>query len=185
MSLSKAEAEDALGEIDRVIARTRRAVATGCCGGLLILWGVIWLLGFSASQFLPDHANYLWAALDSAGFLASWFLGARSQRSTRGGFGLRIGLSWLALFLYATLWLFILRPSDWRFFGAYPATLAMFGYVLMGLWLDRYLLWLGLAVTAASLLGILCVPDWFNLWMGVIGGGSLIAAGIHIRKSWN
>ncbi len=185
MNLSKSEAEAALDEINSVIARTRRALATGCCGGFLILWGLIWLVGFPATQFFPGHANAVWLALDAAGLVASCVLATRSGRATRGGQGPRIGLSWLALILYAVLWVFILRPSDTRFFGAYPATLAMFGYVLMGLWLDRYLLWLGLAVTAMTLLGILFLPAWFNLWMGVTGGGSLVAAGVHIRRNWN
>jgi hypothetical protein len=60
----------------------------------------------------------------------------------------------------------------------------MFGYLVMGLWLGRFFLWLGLLVTATTLVGYYFVSDYFFLWMALTGGGSLIAAGVFIRKFW-
>ena len=185
MNVTKAEAQASLDAIESIMARTRRVIAGSGCGDLLLLWGVIWLIGFSATQFFPNQSGLLWLGLDAAGILGSWAFGCRSRSTAKCGNGARIGLAWMALFVYAGIWVFILHPSEMRFFGAYPATVAMFGYVVMGLWLDRMLLFLGLAVTVTTLTGILLLPDWFNLWMAVTGGGSLIAAGIHIRRNWN
>jgi len=187
MKVTKVEAQASLDEIEDIAARTRRAIAGGSCSGMLILWGAIWLIGFAGTQFFPGQSGVLWLALDSAGFVASWVLATRRRDTIKSGNGGRIGLAWVALFVYAGIWVFILRPSssNMRFFGAYPATVAMFGYVVMGIWLDRFLLYLGLGVTASTLVGMFLVPDWFNLWMALTGGGSLIAAGFHVRRNWN
>jgi hypothetical protein len=60
----------------------------------------------------------------------------------------------------------------------------MFGFVMFGLWVGRFFVWLGLLVTALILIGYRYSGDYFNLWMAITGGGALIVSGVFIRKFW-
>jgi hypothetical protein len=196
--VTRQEALSALEEIDRVRDHMRRTLAAGAMAPMLILWGVIWTIGFAGEQFMPQ-AYRLWLVLDLVGVAATFYLGSRPQGSAiKAPGGLRVFASWAVLFAFAALWSFLLYPSEMLHgsdVGAYgPAlerkmallwvTVCMFGYVVMGLWLDRFLLWLGALVTIATLAGFLFEQQYFFLWAAVAGGGSLVLSGLFIRKSW-
>jgi hypothetical protein len=184
MNATPEEARASIDEVEKIVARTRGAIASARCGPMLVLWGVIWMIGYAGTQFFPAWSGRLWAGLDLAGGAGSFFM-ASGSRSLRGhGLGRRIGLAWLALGVYAVLWAYILAPFNGRFFGAYPAAVAMFGHVVIGIFLDVFMLFLGLAVTAITVAGMFLLPDWFNLWMAATAGGSLVAAGFHIQTRW-
>jgi hypothetical protein len=204
MNITQQEARQSLAQIEDALARTRNAIGQGASGGILILWGVIWALGFSADQFAHNWAQNLWPFLIATGAAGSWIFGARSRPGIQSSIGARIGLFWLVLFAYAALWFLLLhsesRPGRPGFhfvalsgldsgpvqqqLGAFFATVPMFAYVVGGLWLGRFFIWLGAGVTVLTVAGYFFVPDWFNLWMAVTGGGSLIAAGLYIRRFW-
>lgn len=197
MNISKQEANEALGQIEDAISQTRRAIGQGTSSALLILWGVIWMLGYSASQFAPRMAHSFWPCLVVSGTVASWICGARSQRCMQSHNGTRIGLFWLVLFAYAGLWFLLLHSENragrlgfdfgtatGQQIGAFFATVPMFAYVVGGLWLGRFFIWLGATVTLMTLIGYSLAPDWFCLWMAITGGGSLIVAGLYIRRFW-
>ncbi len=63
-------------------------------------------------------------------------------------------------------------------------TACMLAYVVMGLWLDRFLTWLGAAVTVATVIGFLFAPHYFFLWTAAAGGGALVISGVFIRRFW-
>jgi hypothetical protein len=67
---------------------------------------------------------------------------------------------------------------------AYFSIVPMFAFVLFGLWIGRFLVWIGLVVTALILLGYYFLPGYFYLWMAMTGGGTLLLSGIFIRKFW-
>jgi len=199
MNVTKQEAQDSLNEIHDVIYQTRLAIGRSGSSSILILWGVIWVIGYSVGQFVPKWAGLIWAPLVLIGSIGSWIGGSRSRPAgARGGFGLRIGIAWLVLFAYASLWVCLLHPAhlpsgvEWanyqpindRQIGAFFATVPMFAYVVGGLWLGRFFVWLGAIVTALTIAGYCLLPGWFNLWMAFTGGGSLIVAGLFIRKYW-
>jgi hypothetical protein len=60
----------------------------------------------------------------------------------------------------------------------------MFAYVVGGLWFGRFFTWLGMAVTGLILLGVFAWPEWSDLWTGFAGGGSLVLAGLYVRRFW-
>jgi hypothetical protein len=196
--ISRQEALAALGEIDRVREHMRRTLAAGSMAPMLILWGVIWLVGFATEQFMA-HAYRTWVVLDLLGIAGSMYLGMSGRSSAVKGPGDgRIGASWIILFSYAILWSFLLFPSEmisaggWGSYGPVLerkmallwVTVCMFAYVVMGVWLDRFLLWLGGLVTLLSLAGFYFEPQYFFLWVAVTGGGSLVISGLFIRKFW-
>ena len=42
---------------------------------------------------------------------------------------------------------------------------------------------LGVAVGAATVAGWLWMRDWFELWMGFVGGGALILGGVWLWRT--
>ena len=61
----------------------------------------------------------------------------------------------------------------------------MFGYVVLGLWIDTIFLWIGLGVSALAVIGYVATPDLFYVWMAVLGGGALFASGVRIQRTWH
>ena len=184
-TVTASEAEASLLHIHQVAQRTRKIIAQGPASSILMLWGCIWMVGYGLCEFRPDWASPAWIILDAIGGIASFAFGMRSRPPVTGGRGdVRIGIFWLALFAYAALWIWLLDPPDFKRSAAYFATVAMFGYVVGGLWLSRFFVCLGLAVTALTVLGLILFPEHFYLWMALIAGGSLILSGIYIRRAW-
>lgn len=148
-----------------------------------MIWGVIWAIGFSATQFCPHLAGWFWVALDTIGFAGTWICIRQSNTKFSRQGDVRVGLAWGILFCYMILWGFLLQPNG-RTSIAFFSTVCMCAYVMMGLWLSRFLLWLGLIVTVLAVAGFYLLPAWFALWMGITGGGALFLSGLSICKSW-
>ncbi len=197
-AITPEEARASLAEIDRIVLLTRQTIARGGSAPIVILWGVIWMIGYGDMQFFPQTPHWFWAILDVVGIAGSFRLGRWSRESpVKHAHGGRIGISWLILFAFGAIWFILLGPWSLnapqqakyipdldRKIAAYWATVPMFAYVLMGLWLDRFFVWLGAFVTIATLVGYFYITGYFFLWMAVIGGGSLVVSGVFIRKNW-
>jgi len=198
VSPTKDEAQAALTEIDRVIARTRTAIAQGPSAPILFLWGSIWMVADATTQFHPQALQWLWWVLDLIGVLGTWWLARRHRVRVKRPGAWRYGVFWGVIFFYAILWMNLLVPVKWpetaqqwvsfeptfRRLTAYFHTIPMFAYVIGGLFAGRFFIALGLLVTALILVGFCWVPDYFYLWLAITGGGSLILSGVFIRKFW-
>ena len=53
MNLSPDEAEEALAAIQKMTQKTRQSIASSGAYIFLIFTGIIWLVGFVSTQFLP------------------------------------------------------------------------------------------------------------------------------------
>lgn len=185
MEVTQEEARQALADIEIVRRQARRAVAYGGAPYYSMLWGAIWFLGFLGSQFLPYEASGLvWAGLSSLGGLLSLLSGIRLGLRVRSPLSARIGLFWLSLLVYGALWIYLARPADGALVSLFISTLAMFGYVVMGLWLDNSFVWLGLGITILALIGYFGVRPYYSLWMALLGGGALFGSGLYILRRW-
>jgi hypothetical protein len=68
MNISPTEAEEALEAIQIMVKKTRRAISNSGAYAFLIIWGVVWLIGFLGSQFLPaEIGGYFWLVMDVLG----------------------------------------------------------------------------------------------------------------------
>jgi len=181
MNLSKQEAQESLTDIENVISQTRKAIARSGASFALITWGVIWVLGFSGTQFLPKIAGPIWLMLDFIGFVATWMKMRKSAHQQPANH--RVLWAWLVLAGYMTFWVSLFH-SNGREMIAFVSTLPLCIYVICGLWFGRFWIWLGLIVTAFTIMGYLLFPVWFPLWMAIAGGGSLIVSGLYILKFW-
>jgi hypothetical protein len=59
----------------------------------------------------------------------------------------------------------------------------MFGYAVAGIRFGRAFIFLGLTVTALTVVGYLSVGSWFNIYMAVVDGGGLILCGLWMRRA--
>ena len=209
MNTSENDARRSLQEIEDVADRTRRMAAFAGTDVILVIWGMIWMLGYLGNEIIPRLALSLnpklgpaiqwlipgwWSLLIIAG-IAATMLVSRRNTPVESSIGKRIGWLWLALFGYVYLLGFLLMPfvklqgfeEEMRFFkhmGALAAIVPMLGYVVIGLWLDSFLVWVGLGVTALTVLGLYLLTPWFWTYMAFVGGGALIGTGLVIRRKW-
>ncbi len=187
MNMTRNEAQQSLETIHQVQREIRRTLAIGGAPFYMMLWGAIWFLGYLGSHFLPPKtAGDLWGALVAMGFILSFVIGWKLSTKVRTpGYDARIGIFWLLWIIYTFLivWLggFDSNPT---LMSLFISIMAMFGYVVMGLWLWTPLTWIGLGVTVIIVLAYILVPAYINLVMAVLGGGVLFFSGLYIYRSW-
>lgn len=185
MRITPPEAREALAAVEKVQQRTRRALSLAGGGEIAMVWGLVWMVGYVTSYFLPDSAGgRVWVIVDVVGLLATIVLVRRSHHRFDDPLGPRIGALWISLMAFAALWIWVAKPSSSVDIGFLIATFAMFGYVVMGLWLDLVFLVVGLAVTAIATVGYVWFAPVFDLWMGFLGGGTLLGSGLYIVRRW-
>jgi hypothetical protein len=52
-----------------------------------------------------------------------------------------------------------------------------------GIWAGRRLFAIGLVTAAGIMAGFIWIDEYYLLWMGLFGGGSLIAGGLWLRSA--
>lgn len=189
MTLSPDQAADSLKEIARTEARSSRARRYANASPSFILWGVIWMIGYAASDLLGqtkgwDKINWLWSGLTVIGVVGSFAIG-RAQHRGEGrnpALGLRWGATFFALWLFAIATLLVLRPAYPAAVGAFIPLIVAAVYAVFGIWQGMRFVYAGVAVAAATLGGFFFLREHFLLWMAVVGGGSLVLVGLWLRK---
>ena len=195
MDIPSQKARESLVEVGTAAEHTRRAVASTRAmysSDVLILWGVIWIIGFTILHLQTAWAGYVFAALSAAGLIATviWVSKKRPTRapvrsSVSKKMFWRIFWFWVLLNPYIFAWLLILSPHNKLQVCAFVCTVGMFGFSVLGLWFDKlFIVGLGLAVTAAILLSYLLAPSSFYLLMVPTGGGTMLGTGLYFRLRW-
>ena len=148
-------------------------------------WGLVWAAGYAGDYFYGyPEAGRIWAVADLLGLVATVAVALRSSKRLADPLGPRIGALWLCLLVFGLLWIWVAAPAEGAELGFLAATIAMFGYVVMGLWLDLVFLAIGLAVTAIATAGYIWLRPFFDLWMAFLGGGTLFGSGLYIVRRW-
>ena len=70
MTITRDEALEALQQLERTEARTLDARIYRSAGGQLILWGLIWAAGYTASGVWPERMALFWPPLTILGVAA-------------------------------------------------------------------------------------------------------------------
>lgn len=189
MNVSPTEAEETLADIQKVTQKTRRSIAGSGAYIFLVLTGIIWLVGFLATQFLSGAiVAYIWIGMSLLGTALSIPLGSRRGSRVRSPstaiLAKRIGLFWLFLILYGMAAIAVAGPADGKQVTMLVILFIMTGQTAMGLILSFSATWWALPITALALAGYFLLPGLFYLWMGVLVGGGMIALGLYIRLRW-
>ena len=191
MNVSQEEAQASLSAIRDVTVRTQKAIASAYANPLLILWGVLWIIAYTATHFYLSYAFHIFTAMAAVGGVGTavivWILHSKApiQEASGPKLGWRITIFWILLCVYIPIWLFLLTPFSGLQCNAFICTASMFAYIVMGLWFDnRLMIILGLALTAATLAGFYILRDYYCLWMAFVGGGTMLGTGLYIRSQW-
>ena len=189
MNISPSEAEEALKAIQTMTKKTRHSIASSGAYIFLIVTGIIWLVGFLATQFLSGSVvATIWIGASILGSALSIFLGTRRGKQVHSSSlnvtAKRAGLFWGFLVLFGIAAVAIARPTDGRQITMFVILFIMLGQLAMGLILSFSSVWWALPITALALVGYFLFPGIFYLWMGVLVGGGMIALGLTIRARW-
>jgi hypothetical protein len=183
MTLDRDEAAATLSDIASVERRTRATVTYARSSTILIMWGVLCVIGYVFEYVQPRQARPGWIAVTVLGFAATFVLMRWRTRPERFAQTAQpLIYAQLALIGYGLILLLLLWPLDPRQICAFWPTLYMLGFVLAGLWLGRFFILCGLAVTALTVAGYFWSGDWFPLWMALVNGGGLLAGGLWLRR---
>ncbi len=188
MSLSSKEAADSLSDVERAARRSAQAYGYSKASPHLILWGIIWVLGYGATDLYPHLANFIWGGLVFTGTIVSFVIGkaTASRDAANAAKGRTIGLrvfglvALLLVFMGATY--SIMGPIHGLQPAAFPALLVGTIYCGVGLWAGARYLILGALVIAVTLVGYYFLSEHYLLLMAFVGGGGLILAGFWFRR---
>ena len=184
--MDRNQALNDLRRIRQIMDRTRRA--TGGFGGwFMVVAGAMWLVGLTATQFLPDeHINWTWAVISIAGTGAMIWVAARSTRhcGMRASLWWPVFLFWWALAVFDVLLIWLFKITDGIRIGLLILLTVAMGYTQLGLFYHWLITAVGVLIGILSLGAFFLTQDYFSLAMGILGGGLLIGSGLWMVRSW-
>ncbi|MHC4440822.1 MAG: hypothetical protein ACYS3S_26025, partial [Planctomycetota bacterium] len=71
MNISQEEARASLSTIRDVRIQTQRAAISTYATPMMILWGTLWIIAFTATHFYIEHAYYIFTAMNVVGIAVS------------------------------------------------------------------------------------------------------------------
>src|SRR3954454_1834552 len=113
MGISKSEAASALTDIESTAGRSRLLKGYHIAGPILMVWGVIWALGYSAMGLLPpEQWGLIWLVLDVVGVAATILLSRAGKGAARTGQGWKIVAGVLAILAFFGATFVLFRPAS-------------------------------------------------------------------------
>ena len=193
MNVTNEDAVQSLAQVEEVMAKTRQSLVSAYVGSFLVLWGFIWVVSYLGTQFFPVWASWIWNISSVLGVIGTAFIvrrrygqGPVKRNLSDKQFVLRTILFWPMVFVYAFVWLSIVKPGNGIELNAFLVTVVMFAYVVMGLWFGSWLMFaLGIVVTGFTLAGFHLIPaEYYCLWMAITSGGCLLGTGLYMKLRW-
>jgi len=186
MNISPSEAEEALAAIQTIAKKTRQSISSGGTYVTLIVTGIVWLVGFTCTQFLSgDIVGYIWTGLaifgGTVGTIWGFRVGNRFHSPAIAATAKRVGLFWLFLIFYCIAVIAVTWPLDGKQLTILIVLFALIGHLSMGLLLSFAAVWWPLPIAALVLISYFLLPDLFYFWMAILGGGGMIVLGLYIR----
>lgn len=184
-SLSKTEAQAALSDIDDVTRRGMQLKSYRHGGPILMVWGVIWGLGYlGMAKLAPTYWGWLWLALDVVGVVGTLVLTPKAGAGERpvGAWRMMAGMAACVAFILAIVAVF--PKTELLPYLALPGLFVGFIYTVLGVIMgsSRYV-WIGAAVFVATLVGYYLWPAHLAEWLALVGGGGLFVGGLWLRSA--
>jgi hypothetical protein len=188
MEISPNQAAESLKAIDATTRRSAVAYSYAHSSPYFIMWGVIWMLGYGATDLWPHGGGAVWLPLTLVGVVGSFVIGRRQGSARYGHQGSTPASSWRFLAMFVAIFAFVaatetlFRPATQAQQAAFVPLLMSLAYVLVGIWRGPRYLITGIAVATLTLAGFYLLHEHFMLWMAGVGGGSLVLAGLWLRQ---
>lgn len=191
MNLTREEAAKALDEVSRASERIVALKGYNHGAPYFIIWGLVWLVANTVTQFWPGAVGLAWGLSVVVGAIASTLLGVWQSRTisptppsaSDAKAGSRIAMTSLVAFAFIACVIFISRPESSREANAVISIFFPFLYMGFGIWTGWRLFAIGFVTAAGIMAGYVWIGEYYPLWMGLFGGGSLIAGGLWLRSA--
>jgi len=174
-----------LKAIRQIMERTRRG--EGRMGGwYMILWGLIWFVGFLGNQFLPEEpGGLLWFGMSILGAAVSVWLTVQAghREGVRSTAWRPILLWWLALFVFDGLLVWLLQLYTGRDLTLLITLTVALSFFQFGLFTHRAISGIGILVAVLVVGGAVLLPGYLDLVMAFLGGGLLVGSGLWFVRS--
>ncbi len=191
MVLTKDEAAAALAEIDTTTRRSGMLKGYRIGGPILMLWSVIWALGYLNMGLLPPSFwGWTWIGLDAVGAIGSVLLAQRAKsQAGMAGKGakpdttsLRMlgGMAVVMIFVSAVF--SVLRPVDPAGYIAFPGLLIGVIYAGVGVFFARRYLLIGAVMFALTLIGFYGFKEHLAFWMAS-ASAALFVSGVWLARA--
>jgi hypothetical protein len=182
MPLTPQDAAAALDDIKQ--AERRSTTLHGYRRGAphLILWGVLWAVGYGLTDRWPGQAQTIWAIVVPIGIVGGFAIERARHNPAKPVVAWRhaVVAATLCAFFFATF--YVMAPVSGRQVGAFIPLFVATAYVLASVWLGLRYAIAGIAVAVLTLAGFVLLGPHFVLWMAGVGGGALILAGLWLRR---
>jgi hypothetical protein len=187
MNISRDEAQAALDAIEDA-TNTPRFLLRSWVVSIFVV-GVIWMVSFAASQFLPETPLWSMSETFLVGIVFSVYWGRRhltairvSPQSRLAFLHARLAIFYGILYLFFILWQIVL-PLTAMDAALLWITVVMFAAIITGVWLrEPVLIGCGVAITLLSTLGYWLTPQVFWLWAAIVAGLPLIGVSIYLWR---
>ncbi|HWW28361.1 MAG TPA: hypothetical protein VNZ85_20925 [Caulobacter sp.] len=185
MGISKTEAASALADIENTAGRGRLLKGYQVGGPILMVWGAVWAVGYTAMGVLPpERWGLAWLVLDAIGVVATVLLSRRGGKAeAKAGQGWKVGAGVVAIMAFMAATYTIFRPTSVEPAIVYPGLMTGLVYAGVGIAFAPRYLWIGASVFAASLVGWFFFQPWLAFWMAAVGGGGLFVGGLWLRRA--
>jgi hypothetical protein len=180
MALSPQQAAEALQSI--ASTESRSATLRGYRGAAphLVLWGLLWAVGYGLTEVMPARAAAIWAVIVAVGLAAGTLMMFRKAGRSDAW---RFGAVWATLVVFCAATFAIMPPTDGRQVAAFIPLVIAATYVSAGIWFGSRYVVAGIAVATLTLGGFFLLREFFLLWMAVVGGGALLLAGFWLSRA--
>jgi len=187
--ITEREAAESLRDVERVSRRTHVASAYAVASPHLILWGLVWVVGYAGTGLTkPESWGWVWLPCIVIGSFGSAVLGRRAARSGAAKAGGAANQTARSLLMALIIMLFmgsvylVFKPTSTLPYLVFPALIMALTYALIGTFgLPRFT-WIGAGIFIAVMLGYLLAPALMAFWIAAAGGGGLIMGGLWMRK---
>src|ERR1700683_1214847 len=138
MTLSPNEAADTLRDIAAVETRSHRLYSYRQGSPHLILWGVLWAIGYGLTEPWPQQGRAIWSALVAIGLIGGFVIVLRAHANRAGA---KSQIYWrfptiaLTGFVFIFASIAVMGPVSGRQIGAFIPLVVAAGYAVMGFWL--------------------------------------------------
>lgn len=183
MTLSVDQAIDTLKEIDQTEARSIEAFSSQFAAPHLILWGVIWLIGYGATAINPEWSK-IWIIIAPLGGVLSGVIGFRSKNRDSQNVGPIIFALTATIFAFFLISFNMLAPLNENQVGAFIPMIIGLIYAVSGVapGMKRMLI-LGASLITLTSIGYFFISEYFMAWMAIIGSGALFLGGLWMRRA--
>jgi hypothetical protein len=188
MNISIKDASAALDSIHAAGATVMQRRLYSQTAPFLILWGLVWAACNGISQFWPLTSGHAWALGSAIGLLATIWLSVKIAKSAPevGAEGRAIGRRYMLLgttiICFFIAMFIVLAPLTGRRMGVFISLFWTLAYMAGGAWVGMRLFAIGLIGSIGIVLSYLYADHYFSLAMAIVGGGTLIAGGLWLRK---